>query len=284
MTNSAIEAVSLSKRYGATRAVDDLDLMIGTGVVGLLGPNGAGKTTLLRMLATVLAPDDGGLRILGLDPARSGDRLDIRRNLGYLPQSPGLYPGFTAFDLVDYVAVLKEITDREARRDEVRHVLGAVGMADLMHKRIRRMSGGMRQRVALASSLLGSPRLLVLDEPANGLDPDARLQLRTVLSEAGATGTVLVSTHQTGEVAAFCQRVLVMTAGRVVFSGTPAELADVARGRVWTDDHAGEGTVRSWIAPDGSTRNIGDPPSGAELAEPTIDDGYLLLTSAAVLQ
>jgi ABC-2 type transport system ATP-binding protein len=161
-------------------------------------------------------------------------------------------------------------------------VLVAFGMSDVMHKRIRRMSGGMRQRVALAASLLGAPRLLVLDEPAAGLDPDARLQLRSVLSEAGAVGTVIVSTHQTAEVAAFCQRVLVMTNGRIVFSGAPAELADVARGRVWIADHAGSAAVRSWIAPDGTTRNIGEPPSGAELAEPTIDDGYLLLTSAAV--
>jgi ABC-2 type transport system ATP-binding protein len=116
-TRTAVEAVSLSKRYGSTRAVDDLDVSIAHGVTGLLGPNGAGKTTLLRMLATVLAPDDGQLRIVGLDPARPGDRLEIRRNLGFLPQSPGLYSGFTAFDLVDYVAVLKEMTDRDARRD-----------------------------------------------------------------------------------------------------------------------------------------------------------------------
>lgn len=276
-----INAVELSKRFGATRAADGIDLSIGGGVVGLLGPNGAGKTTLLRMLATVLAPDDGELRLLGLDPARPGERVTIRRSLGYLPQSPGLYGGFSVFDLVDYVAVLKEMTNRAARREEVRRVLDAVGLSDVMHKKIRRLSGGAQQRVALAAALLGQPRLLVLDEPAAGLDPDYRLRLRTLLSDAGAVGTVVVSTHQTGEVAAFCQRVLVILAGRVLFSGTPGALADVAAGRVWVDDHAA-GSVRSWITAEGTTRNVGDPPAGAELTDPTIDDGYLLLTNSEV--
>ena len=279
-----IATTDLSKRFGTTRAVDGVDLAIDGGVVGLLGPNGAGKTTLLRMLATVLAPSAGDLRLFGYDPALAPDRVAIRRRLGYLPQSPGLYPGFTAFDLVDYVAVLKEMTDRRARRGEVRRVLEAVGLLDVMHKKIRKLSGGTQQRVALAAALLGRPHLLVLDEPAAGLDPDHRLRLRSVLSDAGTTGTVVLSTHQTAEVAAFCQRVLVMLEGQVLFSGTPGELADVAAGRVWVDEGSDAGAVRSWIAADGSTRNVGEPPTGADLTEPTIDDGYLLLTTTEVNQ
>ena len=276
---TAISATQLSKRFGATRAVDGIDLSIDRGVVGVLGPNGAGKTTLLRVLATVLAPDGGDIALFGLDPGRPDDRLAIRRNLGYLPQSPGLYDGFSVFDLVDYVAVLTEMTDRVARRDEVRRVLETVGLTDVMHKKIRRLSGGTRQRVGLAAAMLGQPPLLILDEPAAGLDPDHRLRLRSLLSDAGATGTVVLSTHQTAEVAAFCQRVLVILAGRVLFSGSPGELADLAAGRVWVDDHADVGTVRSWITADGSTRNLGEPPAGAELTDPTIDDGYLLVTN-----
>jgi ABC-type multidrug transport system ATPase subunit len=140
--NPTVSTHALAKHFGGTRAVDGVDMAVVGGVVGLLGPNGAGKTTLLRMLATVLAPDSGDTRLLGLDPARPGDRLGIRRQLGYLPQEPGLYQGFSAFDLVDYVAVLKEMSDREARRDEVRRVLDLVGLSDVMHRRNPHAVGG----------------------------------------------------------------------------------------------------------------------------------------------
>jgi ABC-2 type transport system ATP-binding protein len=277
-TAAAVEIDGLTKRYGSTRAVDGVSLSTGPGVVGLLGPNGAGKTTLLRMVATVLAPDAGRLRLCGLDPARPAERLEIRRRLGYLPQNPGLYRGFTAFDLVDYVAVLKEHTDADWRRRETRRVLEAVGLADVMHRRIRTLSGGMRQRVALAAALLGEPDLLVLDEPATGLDPEQRLQLRSTLSRAAASATVLLSTHNTAEVAALCQRVFVMTGGRVQFSGTPAELAAVAAGRVWEAEREDPTALRSWVTAEGRYRHLGDPPSGASGVEPTVDDGYLLVT------
>jgi ABC-2 type transport system ATP-binding protein len=276
---SAVVATrGLTRRFGRHVAVADLDLRIDRGgVVGLLGPNGSGKTTLLRMLATVLSPSAGEVEVFGLDPTRSDERTAIRRRLGYLPQEPTLYAGFTAFDVVDYVAVLKEMTDRAVRQDEVRRVLGAVGLTDAMHKKVRTLSGGMRQRVAIACALLGTPDLLVLDEPASGLDPDQRLQLRSVLSAHGQSGTVLLSTHHTTEVAAFCQRVLVLLDGTVRFDGTPAELAHLAEGHVWVDRSGTHDPTRSWVSADGTVRAIGSPPAGAELLEPTIDDGYLLL-------
>jgi ABC-2 type transport system ATP-binding protein len=278
-TTPAIELTALSKRYGSTPAVDDLHWSGGRGVIGLLGPNGAGKSTLLRMLATVLSQDRGAIRIFGLDPAVADDRLAIRRRLGYLPQEAGLYRNFTAFDLVDYVAVLKEITDRSLRREEVRRVLDDVGLADDMHRRIRTLSGGMQRRVALAAALLGRPDLLVLDEPSAGLDPDQRLRLRTVLSEVGRRGTVLLSTHHTDEVAAFCQRVLVLDRGRLLFDGAPRDLASRAAGRVWISDRPDAGALRSWVTGDGDVRNIGEPPAGALMVDPTLDDGYLLVAS-----
>jgi ABC-2 type transport system ATP-binding protein len=228
------------------------------------------------MLATVLPPSTGELRVLGLDPRRADERTDIRRALGYLPQDPGLYPGFTPFDLVDYVGVLKEMTDATARRDEVRRVLELVGLTGEMHRKIRKLSGGVRQRVALAAALLGAPELLVLDEPAASLDPVQRLQLRSILSDHGRSATVVLSTHHTAEVAAFCQRVIVILSGRVRFDGTPDALARLADGQVWTDGDPAAAS-RSWVAADGTVRSIGAPPTGATLLEPTIDDGYLLI-------
>jgi ABC-2 type transport system ATP-binding protein len=269
-----VSVTGLSKAFGPTVAVDDVDLVLRGGVVGLLGPNGAGKTTLLRMLATVLAPSRGSLDLLGHDPAKPAERLEIRRRLGYLPQNPRLYPSFTAFDLVDYVAVLKEHTDRGWRRREctrLRDLVGVPGRA-----RIRSLSGGMRQRVALAAALVGSPDLLVLDEPATGLDPEQRLELRGLLAGAAARGTVVLSTHNTAEVAALCQMVVVMVHGAIGFHGTPDGLRDLAAGKVWESDEPDPRAERSWITADGTFRNIGIPPAGTTPTPATLEDGYLL--------
>ncbi|HSF35276.1 MAG TPA: ABC transporter ATP-binding protein [Nocardioides sp.] len=277
-TGTLLAAGALTKRFGPLTAVDHVDLALGRGVVGLLGPNGAGKTTLLRILATVLAPDEGSLSLLGMDPARPSSRTEIRRHLGYLPQSPSLYAGFTPLEMVDYVAILKEHTDRDWRRREARNVLEAVGLGDRMHKRIRTLSGGMKQRVALAAALIGSPDLLVLDEPATGLDPEQRIALRSVLAETADRGCVVLSTHNTAEVAALCQHVLVMDRGRICWSGTPTDLAAEAEGRVWESDAEEPTALRSWLTGPGRRRHVGALPAGTTPAVPTVDDGYLLVT------
>jgi ABC-2 type transport system ATP-binding protein len=272
------------RQAGRTQALRGLDLTAGEGVTGLLGPNGAGKTTLLRIVATVLAPTSGEVRVLGLDPGDPEQRLALRRRLGYLPQEPGFFRGFTAFEFVDYVAILKEMTDRRSRHDEVRRVLGLVGVDPASRKRIRHLSGGTKRRVALAQALLGDPDVVVLDEPTAGLDPEQRLRFRDLISRLGEERTVLLSTHQTEDVAALCRHVVVVSEGRAVWSGAPRDLADLARGRVWRSAARDDSAVLGWRTAEGEYRNLGDPPSGAVLLEPSIEDGYLLLLGRPALE
>ncbi|MGW3494569.1 ATP-binding cassette domain-containing protein [Streptomyces sp. NPDC001020] len=275
-THPTVSASGLTLRYGGTAALDDVSLRLHEGVTGLLGPNGAGKTTLLRVLATAVPADRGTFTVLGHDPGTVNGRQEVRRRLGYLPQTPGFHPDFTAFAFVDYVAILKELTDRAARHREVRRVLEAVDLSDVRGKRIKRLSGGMRQRVALAAALLGDPGLLLLDEPTVGLDPEQRMRFREVIAEAGQGRTVLLSTHQTEDVAMLCHRVIVMSHGRVRFEGTPAELTARAAGRVWSSTERDPQARAGWRTGLGTFRNVGDPPKDAELLEPTLEDGYLL--------
>ncbi|MFI8203627.1 ABC transporter ATP-binding protein [Streptomyces sp. NPDC085937] len=276
-----ISASGLSLHYGRTRALDDVSLRLSPGVTGLLGPNGAGKTTLLRVLATAVPADRGAFTVLGHDPGTARGRQEVRRRLGYLPQTPGFHPDFTAFEFVDYVAILKELTDRTARHAEVRRVLEEVGLGDVRGKRIRKLSGGMRQRVALAAALAGDPAFLVLDEPTVGLDPEQRMRFRELIATAGEGRTVLLSTHQTEDVAMLCHRVVVLAGGTVRFDGSPAELTARAAGRVWSSDGRDPGAKAGWRTGLGTFRNVGDPPAGADLLEPTLEDGYLLTLDGA---
>jgi ABC-2 type transport system ATP-binding protein len=277
VTEATVQVHQVRKSFLTTRALAGVTFGAGTGITGLLGPNGAGKTTLLRILATVLSPDGGEVRLLGYDPGNGNERLQVRRRLGYMPQEPGFHRNFTAFEFVDYVAILKEMTHRRARHEEVRRVLGVVGLERVAGKKIRALSGGMRRRVALAQALLGEPDLLVLDEPTAGLDPEQRLRFRETISEIGEHRTVMLSTHQTEDVSALSPHVVVMNRGQVLFQGAPRELAGVARGRVWLAESRQPGARLSWRTGEGRHRNIGDAPQGADLVEPTIEDAYLLL-------
>lgn len=281
---STISISEVHKRYGSVKALDGLTANLDYGITGLLGPNGAGKTTLLRCLATVLAPDRGTLGVFGFDPDRPSERTEIRRRLGYMPQEPGFYRSFTCFDFLDYIAILKEQVDRTKRHEEVRRVLSQMGLEDRSKTKIRKLSGGMRRRLALAQALLGSPSLLVLDEPTAGLDPEQRFRFRELVSAMAEDRVVLLSTHQTEDVAAICDRVLVMDAGRIRFGGTPRELAAVAAGRVWLSEERPTGARIFWRTAEGSYRGVGETPQGSTPIEPTIEDGYLLLVGAAGLE
>jgi ABC-2 type transport system ATP-binding protein len=276
---SNVELTGVGKTYGRTVALTGVDLAFDLGVTGLLGPNGAGKTTLLRIVATSIAADSGEVRLLGRDPHGShADVTAVRRELGYLPQELGYPSDMTAFGFVEYVAVLKEWNDRDRRSQEVRRVLEAVGLTDQASVRISRLSGGQRRRVGLAQALLGDPQLVVLDEPTTGLDPAQRADLRRTLSALGHRSTVLLSTHQTEDVAALCERVVVLAGGTVRFDGAVTDLVATARGRVWLADAPGEDALASWRTGTGRHHVVGGaPPVGADPAEPTLEDAYLLM-------
>lgn len=278
-----VSVTDIQKLYGKRAALDSVSFELDKGITGLLGPNGAGKTTLLRCLATVLAPDRGHLEIFGLDPDRPSERTEIRRRLGYLPQEPGFYQNFTCFEFIDYLAILKEHVDRPSRHSEVRRVLALTGLTDRSTIKIRKLSGGMRRRLALAQSLLGSPGLLVLDEPTAGLDPELRFRFREMITELSADRVVFLSTHQTEDVAAICDRVIVLDSGRVRYHGTPEGLAKLAVGNVWLSSDRPTTARIHWRMASGHYRAVGDPPRNVEMLEPTIEDGYVMLVGAAGL-
>ncbi len=219
-----IELTSVTRSFGASKAVDGVSMQAGPGVLGLLGPNGAGKTSLLRMLATVLPPSSGQIRLLDRDPKVAAQRREIRRRLGYLPQTLGYYPAFTVVEFIEYFALLKEVPAGRVSKA----VAVAVERVDLGAKakaRLRTLSGGMLRRVGIAQAIVNEPELLLLDEPTAGLDPEQRVGFRALLRDLGQAATVMVSTHLVEDVGAACSEVALMDAGRIIFRGTPAELA-----------------------------------------------------------
>jgi ABC-type multidrug transport system ATPase subunit len=224
-----IELTDITRKFGRNKAVDGVSLTVGPGVFGLLGPNGAGKTSLLRMLATVLPPSSGTLRLLDRDPASPSACAQIRRRLGYLPQNLGYYQSFTVVEFVEYFALLKEMPPNRVPKA----VAAAVERVDLGPKakaRLRTLSGGMLRRVGIAQAIVNDPELLLFDEPTAGLDPEQRVAFRTLMRDLGQTATLVVSTHLVEDVGAACSEVALMAEGRVVFRGTPEELTAQGEG------------------------------------------------------
>jgi ABC-2 type transport system ATP-binding protein len=230
-----IEISDLTRRFGRTWAVAGVDLQAGPGVFGLLGPNGAGKTSLLRMMATVIPPSGGTLRLLGRDPGGYGPRREIRRRLGYLPQSLGYYPGFTVAEFVEYFALLKDMPPA-AVPAAVAAAIERVELGDRARAKLRTLSGGMLRRVGIAQAIVNEPELLLLDEPTAGLDPEQRVAFRALLRDLGQRATVVVSTHLVEDVGAACGQVALMNQGKILFQGTPSELTARADGTTASGD------------------------------------------------
>jgi ABC-2 type transport system ATP-binding protein len=222
----------LSKRYhGGVQALAGVALRIGSGMFGLLGPNGAGKSTLMRILATLQDADAGTVTLGGLDVLREKDQ--VRRVLGYLPQEFGLYPRVSAFDMLEHLAALKGIAPAGQRRQVVHALLRRTNLHEVRHRRLGTFSGGMKQRFGIAQALLGEPRLIIVDEPTAGLDPEERIRFHGLLADIGEQVIVILSTHIVADVSDLCRRMAILAGGRVVASGDPAEVSAALRGRLW---------------------------------------------------
>jgi ABC-2 type transport system ATP-binding protein len=213
------------------KALDNLSIEIGPGMFGLLGPNGAGKSTLMRTIATLQAPTSGKLSFEGVDILT--DPKYVRQTLGYLPQDFGVYPRMSARDMLDHMAILKGVTHRGVRRDMVDHLLNQVNLWDVRKKAVGGFSGGMRQRFGIAQALIGSPRLVIVDEPTAGLDPEERHRFLNLLASIGSDVVVILSTHIVEDVANLCPQMAIMAEGRIVSVGSPAALLGALDGKLW---------------------------------------------------
>jgi ABC-2 type transport system ATP-binding protein len=288
-----IEIAGLQKVYGrgarAAHALSGIDLNVGTGMFGLLGPNGAGKTTLMRILAGIVNPTGGTIRVGGRDLTTESGKLFVKSMLGYLPQELGMYPELTAAQLVDYMGILKGLDDSRLRNHRVAEVLDMVGLSSAMHRKVGGFSGGMKRRVGIAQALVKDPKLLIVDEPTAGLDPEERIRFRNLLVNLAGDRTVLLSTHIVEDIGQTCRDLAVLGRGRVLFRGSPVALTQVAEGHVWSltrdrleDPKPGQTIVSMLHLAEGvQYRVVGPPDAGAVAAPPSLEDGYVRLMQGA---
>jgi ABC-2 type transport system ATP-binding protein len=222
----------LSKTYkNGVQALDNISLTIPAGMFGLLGPNGAGKSTLMRTLATLQEPDSGSARLGEIDVLKQKD--EVRRRLGYLPQEFGVYPRTSAQDMLNHIALLKGITNASERREIVSWMLKRCNLYDDRKKALTGFSGGMRQRFGIAQALIGSPQLLIVDEPTAGLDPGERNRFYNLLAEIGEQVIVILSTHIVEDVNDLCTNMAIIQKGKVLFQGRPQDAIEQLNGRIW---------------------------------------------------
>ena len=223
---------NLSKTYAnGVRALDNVSLTIPCGMYGLLGPNGAGKSTLMRTIATLQEPDQGQIHLDSLDVLKDKDAL--RKRLGYLPQDFGVYPRVSAQDMLDHLAMLKGVVNRKERTELVDSLLVRTNLQQVRKKALSSFSGGMRQRFGIAQALIGSPQLLIVDEPTAGLDPGERNRFYNLLAEIGENVIVILSTHIVQDVMELCTNMAIIHGGRVLFAGAPEDAIAGLKGKIW---------------------------------------------------
>ena len=238
-----LDVRDLNKTYpNGVQALDNVSLTIPKGMFGLLGPNGAGKSTLMRTIATLQDPDSGGIRLGDIDVLQ--DPTELRKRLGYLPQEFGAYPRTSPDVMLNHVAVLKGITNKGERKDLIEQLLVKTNLWDVRKKNVDTFSGGMRQRFGIAQALIGSPELIIVDEPTAGLDPAERRRFHNLLARIGEDVVIILSTHIVDDVTELCPTMAIMGQGRILVEGQPQTLVDKLNGRLWSrmvgnDDVAG---------------------------------------------
>ncbi len=291
-----INITSLTKKYGtgskAVHALNGIDLEIGSGMFGLLGPNGAGKTTLMRILAGIVNPTGGQINVGGLDLSNEKGKRAVKFMLGYLPQELGLYPDLTARQFVDYMAILKGMDDPQVRSSRVDQVLQMVGLADAAGRKVKGFSGGMKRRVGIAQALVNDPKLLIVDEPTAGLDPEERIRFRNLLVNLATDRSVILSTHIVEDIGQTCRDMAILSHGTVLFRGSPATLIEAARNHVWTLTtsqaekpnhnmtivsmmHLSDGIQYRLVGPDAAAYPQAQP------CQPGLEDGYVWLMKSS---
>ena len=223
----------LSKIYpNGNKALDDINLNIGNGIFGLLGPNGAGKSSLMRILVTLMRPSSGTVTVNGMDLQRR--RGEVRKLLGYLPQDFRYFPKLRTSEFLDYMASLSGMRSRRRRREAIDRILEEVGLFEARDKMASKLSGGMKRRLGIAQALIHEPKILIVDEPTTGLDPEERIRFRNLLSDLSAGEVIIIlSTHIVGDISSTCNHMTLLNHGRVAFTGAPEELIARARGYVW---------------------------------------------------
>ncbi len=276
---------NVSKTYAnGVKALDGVSLELGTGMFGLLGPNGAGKSTLMRTLATLQLPDSGAIRYDGHDITTAPEA--VRRELGYLPQDFGVYPRISCWELLNHLALLKGLDDTRARHRQIEALLEQTNLAAHRKQAVSEYSGGMRQRFGIAQALLGSPRLVIVDEPTAGLDPEERHRFHNLLAGISDSTLVILSTHIVEDIANLCPRFAVMEEGRIQVEGDTAALLQALAGKVWqrqvaVDELEAIGRQHRVLSHRLSrgrhlVRVLGDacPDGGFSAAEATLEDVY----------
>lgn len=285
-----LTANHLFRRFGKKDAVKDVSFTLKNGVYGLLGPNGAGKTTLMKMLVCILEPTSGEVTLDGVDIRELG--ASYRDKLGYMPQEIGVYRNFTARRFLRYLAALKGVTGRAAE-EKIEELLSLVGLSDVAGKRLGGFSGGMLRRVGIAQTLLNDPKILILDEPTAGLDPQERIRFRNIISELSENRIVLLSTHIVPDMEFIAGEVIMMREGQILRSDTTENLLKDVEGKVWlaTVDHSGLNELKRRYAignmvqrSDGmQVRIVGDqrPDVACEAARPMLEDVFSLYFGGA---